>query len=212
MLRRITVIGLSMQVMFAACFLYFYSAINHDSKSKVIQRVSADQKTEILMQDAPETVTVQAAVILSRAKISYKNDKGAVNASIAAEAINGTKIEPGEIFSFNSVVGPRTEARGYVEGTSIMRTENGIEFVPDIGGGVCRTATALHKAVRLAGLKIIEHHHHSLPVEYALDGQDAAVAWPNLGYKFQNNRNKEIVIKAIAGEDYCEIEIWELFL
>ena len=35
------------------------------------------------------------------------------NIEIATSAINGTIVMPGEIFSFNDVVGPRTIERGY---------------------------------------------------------------------------------------------------
>lgn len=178
-------------------------AINDEGKD--------ERKDVVLIQDAPAPVKMQVAVVLSKLKLQYGNDNGAVNAAIAARVLDGATVRPGGIFSFNSTVGPRLESRGYVEGASIMQTEEGLGLVPDVGGGVCRTSTALHQAVQLAGLEVVERHNHGLPVGYAAPGRDAAVAWPDLDYKFRNVRNQSILLKASSGRDYCDIEIWEIY-
>ena len=43
------------------------------------------------------------------------NEKRNTNVRLAAEAINGTVVKPGEEFSFNKIVGPRTAEKGYQE-------------------------------------------------------------------------------------------------
>ena len=58
----------------------------------------------------------------------------------AAEAINGTRLTKGEIFSFNETVGPRTKAQGYVTG----KNGRGAQVT---GGGVAQTAATLYLAL-----------------------------------------------------------------
>ena len=60
-----------------------------------------------------------------------ENYDRAHNVRLAAKLINGKVLEVGEIFSFNTVVGARTAARGFKAAKII---ENG-EFVEGIGGG-----------------------------------------------------------------------------
>ena len=62
------------------------------------------------------------------------------NISRAADAIDEMELEYGESFSFNKVVGARTEKRGYVS------AENG-RGVKVIGGGVSQVASTLYMAL-----------------------------------------------------------------
>jgi vancomycin resistance protein YoaR len=59
-----------------------------------------------------------------------------------ADYVDGTIVRPGETFSFNERVGPRTAERGFLEGQMIV----GSLLLPSIGGGVCQTATTLFNA------------------------------------------------------------------
>ena len=61
------------------------------------------------------------------------------NLTLAANAINGTILRPGETFSFNRIVGERTEEKGY-KGAPIYvgeATEDGV------GGGICQVASTI---------------------------------------------------------------------
>lgn len=166
----------------------------------------------VLLQDMlAEPAEMQVAVVLSSVRLQYADDNGAINASIAAAALDGVTVGPGKVFFFNSAVGPRTVSKGYVEGVSVVRTGEGFGLAPDIGGGVCRTATALHMAVQAAELEVVEHHTHGLPVGYAPPGKDAAVAWPDLDYRFRNVLDRDIIVKASSGRDFCEVQILEVF-
>ncbi|MGB9804294.1 VanW family protein, partial [Desulfofundulus sp.] len=115
---------------------------------------------------------------------------------------------PGEVFSFNRAVGPRTVSRGFVEGGSVVETVYGPKAVPDVGGGVCRTATALHLAVLNAGLEVVERHGHSMPVSYAEPGKDAAVAWPYWDFRFKNTSGKTLAIKTRNDQGNLRVELW----
>lgn len=55
------------------------------------------------------------------------------NVRLAAKAINGTILNPGDVFSYNTVVGERTQARGYQE----AHAYSGGKIIDEFGGGVC---------------------------------------------------------------------------
>ena len=133
----------------------------------------------------------------------YLNNR--VNAQRAAELINGTIIQPGELFSFNNVVGSRTVSRGFVESRIIV----GNRYQRGVGGGVCRTSTALYQAAKQAGLQINEVHRHSLPVGYAYRGQDAAVWFGTMDLKITNTKEYPIKILTITADENLYIAIVE---
>ncbi|WP_018086943.1 VanW family protein [Desulfurispora thermophila] len=163
---------------------------------------------QIVEQDSCHVTKMLAAVELNKVSMPLANDNGSYNAILAAKHLDGAIIEPGQVFSFNERVGPRTRERGYKEGVSIMQTPEGPQPVPDIGGGVCRTATLLHRLVQESGLKVVEHHSHSLPVAYARPGEDAAVAWPEWDYRFQNTRNKPVMLTSSTKNGQLELVMW----
>ncbi|MCL6557719.1 MAG: VanW family protein [Firmicutes bacterium] len=149
--------------------------------------------------------------LLGSAEITNPPDGGGKNAEIAARLINGAVIQPGEVFSFNYAVGPRTVSRGFVEGRSVIENAYGeLEAAPDVGGGVCRASTALYQAAMDAGLEIVERHEHGLPVAYAGPGKDAAVAWPYWDFRFKNTAERPLKIGVDSDGGKLKVELWLL--
>lgn len=113
------------------------------------------------------------------------------NLALASAAINNIVLKPGEIFSFNQVVGKRTVARGYQEASIIVDDayENGL------GGGVCQVASTLFNAVLRANLQPTERGNHTLIIPYAAAGFDAAVQWPWLDFQFKNTQDYPVKVK-----------------
>lgn len=120
------------------------------------------------------------------AQYSTRFDEGNVdrsyNVRIAASAFSGLVIHPGDVVSFNSIVGPRVIEKGYRPAPVVLRGE----LVPDIGGGVCQVSSTLYNAVLLAGLQIVSKRSHSLPVVYVPLGRDATVT-SEIDFKFKND-------------------------
>jgi hypothetical protein len=152
-------------------------------------------------------------ILLSSAEVENKQGASGHNAIQAAKSIDGAIVKPGEEFSFYEYVGVCSIERGYKVGRSIMRTPEGIKMVPDVGGGICRTSTVLNFAVKnCPGLEVTERHCHSMPVSYAKPGEDTAVARSSgWDYRFVNNREKPIQIKASWDDNSLKMEIWELY-
>ena len=94
------------------------------------------------------------------------------NIALAASMIDGFVIQPGEIFSFDKVLGPRLSSTGYKD----ARVISGGKSMPGVAGGICQVSTTLYNAALRAGLEIIERHPHSQPVDYVPPGLDATVS------------------------------------
>ena len=104
------------------------------------------------------------------------------NIRLACSKLNGLILAPGQIFSFNAVVGERTSANGFLPAKII----SGGRFVQGVGGGVCQVSTTLYNAALLSGLEITEYHPHSLRVSYVDPSRDAMVSGSNFDLKFKN--------------------------
>lgn len=126
------------------------------------------------------------------------------NVRIAAQALNGTVIKPGDVFSFNNVLGPRNEEQGYQEAYIVV---NG-EFVPGIGGGICQVSSTLYNTVLLAAMPIVERANHDLAISYVPLGQDATVAYPDLDLKFRNDSGGYLLIRSRVNTDHITIDLY----
>ena len=105
------------------------------------------------------------------------------NLTKAANIINGVMVKPGQVFTFNQTVGPRTGVTGYRDALIIV----GDRFEPGTGGGICQVSSTLYNAVLLAGLEIVERYNHGLAVAYIPPGLDATVAYGLQDFRFRNN-------------------------
>ena len=79
------------------------------------------------------------------------------NITLGAARLDGVVIEPGETFSFWSLVGMPSAASGFAVGRSIRSGLVGGE----IGGGLCQVSGIAYEAGLRAGLTVVERHPHS---------------------------------------------------
>jgi len=128
------------------------------------------------------------------------------NLKLAAAAINNFQVEAGKTFSFNETVGPRSPERGYEKATIFVNKQK----VEGYGGGVCQVSTTLYNAVQNAGLLVVERHPHSLPVPYVPLGKDATVNYGTTDFKFKNDSEINITIKATVEGNKLTVEIYIL--
>ncbi len=116
------------------------------------------------------------------------------NVALMANILDNRLVMPGEIFSFNGAVGPRSSERGFQEGQAIV----GGLMVSSIGGGVCQVSTALYDAVFYGGLEIVERINHSFYISRYGEGMDATVSWDGPDLKFRNDTGHPVLIRANA--------------
>ena len=120
------------------------------------------------------------------------NEKRNTNMRLAAEAINGTIVKPGEEFSFNKIVGPRTAEKGYQEAAAY----NSGEVVQELGGGVCQVSSTLYQVAFRSGMNITYRRSHTFEPNYVTPGQDAAISWDYPDFRFVNTSEAAIGIRA----------------
>lgn len=104
------------------------------------------------------------------------------NIKVAAKSVDGIVIKPGEEFSFNRVVGPRTAGRGYREAPSYLGTEN----LSTTGGGICLLSSAIYQAALESGMTITERVPHKRTVRTIKPGLDSTVWYGQADLKFKN--------------------------
>ena len=132
------------------------------------------------------------------------NPNRTTNLVLACEAIDGTVLQPGEVFSFNSTVGERTAEKGYKEG--IIYADGG-SSESEVGGGICQVASTIYYCALLADLQIVEREPHMYVVTYVKEGCDATVYWGSLDFKFKNDNSTPLMIKAEASDSYVRIQL-----
>ena len=126
------------------------------------------------------------------------------NLSIAANKINGTIIMPGEIFSYNKVVGARTIEAGYKEAGAY----SGGGVVQSVGGGICQISSTIYNTALLANLEIVDRSNHQFQTSYVAAGRDATVSWGYLDFKFKNTRTYPIKIVASAKNGVAKVSFY----
>ena len=146
------------------------------------------------------------AILEQRSSVYVNNPKRTENLRLACEAINGTIINPGEVFSFNKVVGERTEEKGYQPATIYGGQ---CESVDGVGGGVCQVASTIYYAALYLDLETVMREPHMYVVTYVPAGCDATIYWDSgLDYKFKNTLDAPIKLQANIDGGKCNITFW----
>ncbi len=120
------------------------------------------------------------------------NEARNTNVKLAAQAINGTILAPGETFSYNTVVGKRTPEKGYKEAPAYADGQT----VQEYGGGVCQVSSTLYNALIGAGLDATERKGHTFEPSYVTPGQDATVSYMQPDLVFVNTTGHSMGIRA----------------
>lgn len=129
------------------------------------------------------------------------------NITLVRDKLNGYVLQNNEIFSFNEVCGPYGKDDGFKEATILL--SNGKED-KGYGGGVCQLSTTLYNAVKDLDVAITERHHHSTPVAYIKNNEDATVSLQsNLDFKFKNTSGKPLEFKAESTKNSLTVYVYE---
>lgn len=131
------------------------------------------------------------------------NQNRSTNIKLASEKIDGTILMPGEIFSYNKIVGERTIKAGYKEAAVYM----GGKVVDGIGGGICQVSSTLYNAVLEANLEIVDRRNHYFITGYVPASKDATVSYGTIDFKFKNSRTYPIKINCTSQNGICQIVI-----
>lgn len=133
----------------------------------------------------------------------YAGGNRGKNVARAASLINNTVIAPGEVFSFNDTVGPRSTENGFYSAPEYVSGQS----VEGIGGGTCQVSTTLYSAALYADLGIVDRTEHMMAVGYAPLGQDATVAYGSIDFKIRNTTDYPIKIVSNTGGGKITVSI-----
>jgi vancomycin resistance protein YoaR len=143
---------------------------------------------------------VDVGRVLAAFETDFRKKAGprAKNIRRAAKLLDGALMQPGEVFSFNKVVGERSERNGFTWAPVIVNDE----LEPGLGGGVCQVASTLHAAAVHAGIDIVSRRSHSRPSGYAPLGLDAVVVYGEVDLQLRNPYSVPLMIHTAFPSQY----------
>ncbi|MCI2058151.1 MAG: VanW family protein [Oscillibacter sp.] len=156
-------------------------------------RVTAEKLKGVLFRDVLGTARTHVGGTSARIN----------NVKLASRAVNGTVLNSGDIFSYNSTVGKRTKAKGYSEAPAYVQGET----VDEVGGGVCQPSSTLYLATLNANLAIVQRSAHRYAPSYIEWGMDATVSWGGPDYQFKNDTDYPIKIVATYSGGYLTMRL-----
>lgn len=126
------------------------------------------------------------------------------NIARISELTRGAIIEPGQRFSVNDYVGPRTLNKGFVPAGMIL---DGV-FVDSVGGGISQYATTLFNAAFFAGLDFIEYQSHSIYLSRYPYGREATVSYPAPDLVLENNTPYGVMLWPTTGDSSITVRLY----
>jgi vancomycin resistance protein YoaR len=126
------------------------------------------------------------------------------NIHLIADLLDGVVVRPGETFSVNEYVGPRTEARGFVLAPTIVEGD----MDRTVGGGISQFATTLFNAVFDGGYEIVQRQPHSFYFPRYPVGHEATLSYPSPDLIFKNDTNAALLIKTEYGDKFIRVLLY----
>ena len=194
--------------------------ISADELARVVSETmvaSGERRAEVAITEAQASFTTEQAQALGVKEITgefttkfpataYRVN----NIGKSAGLINNVLVKPGETFSLNEVLGPRTTARGWMAGGAI----DGGRVVERMGGGISQTTTTLFNAIFFAGLEDVYHKPHSLWFSRYPMGREATLDFVSVDMKFRNDSPHGVLLQAftnnpkVGGQGTVTVRVW----
>lgn len=174
--------------------------------SNAIRKISLSISTlqPELTTDMAQAMNIEDKIASFSTEFPYASNARITNIQLVSDLLNNSLIAPGEVWSFNETAGECTADRGFQEAKAIV----GDEYVDEIGGGICQVATTIYVTTFNAGFPIMERTNHSQYIASYPDGLDAAVSWPNLDFKFQNDTLDPLLLTLEYTDSSVTATLW----
>ena len=172
--------------------------LDMEAAKDLIAKATEDSVSLPLIVIKPEKMAEDIAQdLFADELVSYRtnlevNPPRTHNVRQAASKINGYIVMPGDVFSFNQVVGPRTYETGFKDAKIFVKDE----VVDGVGGGICQVTSTLYACTMLADLETVQRRNHRFAVGYITLGYDATVAYGTIDFQFRNNQTYPIKLTA----------------
>ncbi|HEY9679420.1 MAG TPA: VanW family protein [Drouetiella sp.] len=126
-----------------------------------------------------------------------------MNITLAAKYLDGATIKPGEEFSFNKLVGPRTEQRGYLNAPSYVGPDTPLTM----GGGICLLSSCVYQLALESGMSVDKRTPHLRTIKTVPPGLDATVWYGQSDLTFKNDTKSPIQLHAFDTGRELKIEM-----
>ncbi len=186
----------------------------YDSLSTVaLGLAEGAERIELVVQDKPPVDDpladlvdeLDVSIVLGSFDTPYRTDDldRTHNLKVGATAIDGTVLLPGQRFSFNETVGPRSAEAGYRYATGIAAGE----LVDTMGGGICQVSSTIFGAGFFGGLDVVRSRPHSRPSSYVDMGLDSTVVYPDIDMKLENPFDFPVVLHMTVSQGKVRAEV-----
>lgn len=157
---------------------------------------------EYVMPEKLDSNGTFSAALASYTTPVSSNEAYNQNLETLCAKLNGYVLEAGQTFSFDSVVGSRKEADGY-----LMAPAHGDQCIEtEVGGGSDQVATTLYVAAMSSGMAIVEHSAAPHVCPYTTKGTEVTVAdWRDL--KFRNPLDCKVLIRAKVADGQVVVRL-----
>ena len=139
-------------------------------------------------------------------KVSAHNGFGA-NITVPARYLNGTVVQPGQLFDFWGGLGEVSFRTGYRLGGAIVGGHS-VEGKA-LAGGICAASTTLFNAALRGGFEIVSRQPHWYYITRYPLGLDATVSGSQ-SMRFRNDTAFPILIRGFASPGVVRFEIWSV--
>ncbi len=145
--------------------------------------------------------------VLASFSTPYSSDANyadrAANLKVGAAALDGYVLLPGQVMSFNAVVGDRTDVAGFRYAPGIADGE----LIDTVGGGICQISSTLYGAAFFAGLELVHSRPHSRPSSYVDMGLDSTVVYGSVDMKLKNPFDFPVVLHTSVSAGKVTFEV-----
>src|SRR4029079_17386010 len=121
-----------------------------------------------------------------------------------ADLLNNTVVEPGQVFSLNQTIGPRTADRGCVSPAVCAEGE----CFDDYGGGVSQLATTTYTAGFFGGYKDVTHQPHTIYIDRYPAGREATVNYGAIDLQFEDDTAHGILIRTYYSDTSITVTLY----
>ncbi|MDN5790851.1 MAG: VanW family protein [Micrococcales bacterium] len=126
------------------------------------------------------------------------------NLVVATRTINSTYVPPGGTFSLNAILGERTKAKGYGDGTVII---NG-RLTRGTGGGISQVSTTIYNMAYFAGADILDFTPHAFFIPRYPEGREATVYWPTVDNRWKNDTPHGMLLQTWVAGGNVHGRVW----
>ena len=126
-----------------------------------------------------------------------------MNIQLASRYLDNVIVKPGEQFSFNKTVGPRTEHRGYVAAPSYV----GSQTAATAGGGICLLSSCLYQLALESGMTIDKRTAHLRTIKTVPPGLDATVWYGQSDLVFKNSSSTPLQLRTTSDGSHLKLDL-----